>query len=243
MKKFVTLIIAAIFCASYSWAQESDCIQAGVTDTAGTVAVSYGNDDSLQCGTRNGKRFAFDQRRGSHDGQHAGQAKPGQKAAVKNHKGNTNGFRKEAPDFNQIMSQKIAFFTKELDLSTAEAEKFWPVYNEYSKAQCAAHAESMKALKVLKKAIRSYQKAACANDAGCKDGKANVRKGQDVKPATEKEIDELAQKYIKAQEQEKVILANYYPKFKNVLPVSKAAKIFSIEEKFRSFLIKGLKKH
>lgn len=232
MKKFVTLIIAAIFCASYSWAQESDCIQAGVTDTAGTVVVSYGNDDSLQCGNRNGKRFAFDQRRGSHDGQHARQAKPGQKSV-----------KKGAPDFNQIMSQKIAFFTKELDLSTAEAEMFWPVYNEYSKAQCAAHAESMKALKALKKAIRSYQKAACANDAGCKDGKANVRSGQEVKPATEKEIDELAQKYIKAQEQEKVILANYYPKFKNVLPVSKAAKIFSIEEKFRSFLIKGLKKH
>lgn len=231
MKKFLTFIIAALFCVSYSWAQESDCMQASVSDTSKVVA-SCSNDESVQCMTKDGKRFVSDRRRGSHDGQQMRQAKPGQKAAGKH-----------GPDFDQIMSQKIAFFTKELDLSTAEAEKFWPVYNEYSKAQCAAHAESMKALKALKKAIRSYQKAACASDSKCKDGKANARQGKEVKPATEKEIDELAQKYIKAQEQEKVILANYYPKFKSAIPVTKAAKIFSIEEKFRSFLIKGLKKH
>ena len=217
MKRFVIFIMAALFCASYSWAQESDCTQTGVFDT-NTVAASCSNDDSLQCGTRDGKHFAFDHRRGSHDGQHSKQTKPGQKFV-----------KKGAPDFEQIMSQKIAFFTKELDLSSEEAMKFWPVYNEYSKAQCAAHMETMKALKALKKAIRSIEKA-------------DMEK-MEVKPATEKEIDELAQKYIKAQEKEKVILANYYPKFKGVLPVSKAAKIFSIEEKFRSFLIKGLKKH
>lgn len=217
MKRFVTFIMAALFCASYSWAQESDCTQTGVFDT-NTVAASCSNEDSLQCGTRDGKHFAFDYRRGSHDGQNMKQTKPGQKFV-----------KKGAPDFEQIMSQKIAFYTKELDLSSEEAMKFWPVYNEYSKAQCAAHMETMKALKALKKAIRSIEKA-------------DMEK-MEVKPATEKEIDELAQKYIKAQEKEKVILANYYPKFKGVLPVSKAAKIFSIEEKFRSFLIKGLKKH
>ena len=227
MKRFVTFIMAALFCASYSWAQESDCTQTGVFDT-NTVAASCSNEDSLQCGTRDGKHFAFDHRRGSHDGQHMKQNKPGQKFV-----------KKEAPDFEQIMSQKIAFFTKELDLSSEEAMKFWPVYNEYSKAQCAAHMETMKALKALKKAIRSIEKANMAKS----DSKNVEKQGQEVKPATEKEIDELAQKYIKAQEKEKVILANYYPKFKGVLPVSKAAKIFSIEEKFRSFLIKGLKKH
>lgn len=240
MKRFVTFIMAALFCASYAWAQESDIVLAGdVCDTNCVVEHKHKaefNSDrkAASCDAMQGAAAQFRQgeRRGSQDGRKMVPQKPGQKF-----------MKKGAPDFEQIMSQKIAFFTKELDLSTAEAEKFWPVYNEYSKAQCAAHAESMKALKALKKAIRSYQKAACANDAGCKDGKANVRSGQEVKPATEKEIDELAQKYIKAQEQEKVILANYYPKFKNVLPVSKAAKIFSIEEKFRSFLIKGLKKH
>ena len=226
MKRLVTFIMAALFCASYAWAQESDIVLAGdVCDTNCVVEHKHKaefNSDrkAASCDAMQGAAAQFRQgeRRGSQDGRKMVPQKPGQKF-----------MKKGAPDFEQIMSQKIAFYTKELDLSSEEAMKFWPVYNEYSKAQCAAHMETMKALKALKKAIRSIEKA-------------DMEK-MEVKPATEKEIDELAQKYIKAQEKEKVILANYYPKFKGVLPVSKAAKIFSIEEKFRSFLIKGLKKH
>lgn len=32
---------------------------------------------------------------------------------------------------DKLQSMKVAFFTGELDLSTEEAESFWPVYNEY----------------------------------------------------------------------------------------------------------------
>lgn len=33
----------------------------------------------------------------------------------------------------QIESQKIAFITKELELTPEEAQEFWPVYNQYAK--------------------------------------------------------------------------------------------------------------
>src|SRR5690606_37389032 len=33
---------------------------------------------------------------------------------------------------SHIQSQKVAFLTKKMDLSVEEAEKFWPLYNEYS---------------------------------------------------------------------------------------------------------------
>lgn len=36
---------------------------------------------------------------------------------------------------DDIQQAKIAFFTEKLELSTAEAEKFWPVYNEYQAAK------------------------------------------------------------------------------------------------------------
>jgi hypothetical protein len=32
----------------------------------------------------------------------------------------------------KLKSQRIAFFTEKLELTPAEAEKFWPVYNAYS---------------------------------------------------------------------------------------------------------------
>ena len=33
----------------------------------------------------------------------------------------------------KVNNLKIAYLTKELDLSTAQAEKFWPIYNNYEK--------------------------------------------------------------------------------------------------------------
>ena len=36
---------------------------------------------------------------------------------------------KKYPTHEEILSQKIAFFTQELDLTPEEAQQFWPVYN------------------------------------------------------------------------------------------------------------------
>ena len=35
--------------------------------------------------------------------------------------------------FEKIKAEKISFFTSKLDLTPAEAQAFWPVYNEYEK--------------------------------------------------------------------------------------------------------------
>lgn len=34
---------------------------------------------------------------------------------------------------DRIQAQKVAFITNELDLSSEESQKFWPIYNEYQK--------------------------------------------------------------------------------------------------------------
>lgn len=35
-------------------------------------------------------------------------------------------------DSEKLTAYKIAFFTRNLNLTPAEAEKFWPLYNDYS---------------------------------------------------------------------------------------------------------------
>ena len=35
--------------------------------------------------------------------------------------------------YQRIEAIKVAFITKKLDLTTEEAQKFWPVYNNYQK--------------------------------------------------------------------------------------------------------------
>lgn len=37
----------------------------------------------------------------------------------------------EKPDEEKLRSLKVAFLTQKLNLNTSEAEKFWPVYNEF----------------------------------------------------------------------------------------------------------------
>jgi len=37
-----------------------------------------------------------------------------------------------AQNGNRLYTLKIAYITKQLDLSTEEAQKFWPIYNQYA---------------------------------------------------------------------------------------------------------------
>ena len=53
--------------------------------------------------------------------------------------------RKEMKE--KIKTMKIAFITEKLDLSTSEAEKFWPIYNAFDKAQMKLRHEKLRAIK------------------------------------------------------------------------------------------------
>ena len=44
----------------------------------------------------------------------------------------------------QIRAMKVAFFTTELDLTSSEAEKFWPIYNTFDDKQFELRHQKMK---------------------------------------------------------------------------------------------------
>ena len=107
----------------------------------------------------------------------------------------------------KIMCEKIAFLTTELDLSTKEAQEFWPVYNEYMKE------------------IENAQKAIYVNY------KALNEAIKEAKP--EKEVAECLDKYLKAQEDKAELTTESVKKFRKVLSEDKVAKLYLAEEKFR----------
>jgi Spy/CpxP family protein refolding chaperone len=47
----------------------------------------------------------------------------------------------------QIKALKVSFLTTELDLTTREAEKFWPIYNTFDDKQFEIRHQKMKAFK------------------------------------------------------------------------------------------------
>lgn len=126
---------------------------------------------------------------------------------------------KEEPpmSYEAIQMQKIAFYTAELDLTPQEAEKFWPLYNEFWDARGKARREVMDALRKL-------------ND--------NLEAESAI---TDTEIRKLSEIYLANYTAEAELMSEYFVKFQKILPIKKAAKIFSTEEKFRRMLIKQLR--
>lgn len=126
--------------------------------------------------------------------------------------------KKKYPSREELQSQKIAFFTQELDLTPEEAQKFWPVYNEAGKKLQAARKEINMCLKELHTALKSET------------------------PASDAEIKLLMGKYFKACEAEIETQSDNFEEIAKIIPVHKAAKTFSLEERFRVMLIKQLRR-
>lgn len=116
----------------------------------------------------------------------------------------------------RVMSEKIAFFTVELNITPEEAQTFWPVYNMVENELDQARFEVIKSYKALAEAI----------DAG--------------KPS--KEISTLLDKYLQAKAAQDKIDNSTAETYKGVLPVEKVAKLYVAEEKFRRQFINKLHK-
>lgn len=130
-----------------------------------------------------------------------------------------NGHREgKFPSKEELQSQKIAFFTQELELTPEEAQRFWPVYNDASKKTQAAKKQINICLKNLHNALKAET------------------------PASDAEIKDLMGSYFKACEEEIAIQSKNFEEISKVLPVDKAAKTFSLEERFRIMLIRHLRK-
>lgn len=61
------------------------------------------------------------------------------------------GQQRDQRNFDRIENQKVAYITKQLNLTTAEAQRFFPLYNEYNK--------EMRAIRVAKSDITAPSNA------------------------------------------------------------------------------------
>ena len=121
-------------------------------------------------------------------------------------------FRQNAKD--RIQSEHIAYLTAELELTPAEAEKFWPVYNKAHQEQMENNQTFRSALKALKMAV--------------KEGKS------------EAEIKDALDAYNKAKSGQRNVLADYQKDFIKILGVTKTAKLYVAEDSFRTRQIHNL---
>lgn len=107
----------------------------------------------------------------------------------------------------RMMSEKIAFFTSELNITPEEAQAFWPVYNALSNEFDALSHKVMQTYKELETAVRENRNA--------------------------KELSETLNAYLKAREDRRALNNRLSEEYQKVLPIEKVAKLYVAEEKFR----------
>jgi hypothetical protein len=113
----------------------------------------------------------------------------------------------------RVQQIKIAYFTQELDLSSEEAEKFWPVYNE------------------MNEKIQEQKKK---TKAATREIKNNLETMSDTE--VEAKMNEALDARIKEAELQK----EYLSKIGDVIGYKKAAKVVSLESQFKRELLKRL---
>lgn len=117
---------------------------------------------------------------------------------------------------DQLQSEKIAFFTTEIQLTPQEAASFWPVYNQYWADRQRAHLSVQQNLLKISAAVNSE-----------KHNPDHIRK--------------MTRDFIESLSAESGIQIRYFDKFSSILPPEKVAKIYITEDKFRMEMISRLR--
>ncbi|MFO8235317.1 MAG: hypothetical protein R6U04_07940 [Bacteroidales bacterium] len=114
----------------------------------------------------------------------------------------------------QIQTEKIAFFTEKIGLTLQEAERFWPIYNEYWDKKNKIEED------------RKNQMDAYLNH---------------PETFSKNEIENLVDNYVDYRKQKAELLEEYHKKFKEILPVEKVLRLYVADYDFKSYLLKKIK--
>jgi hypothetical protein len=117
------------------------------------------------------------------------------------------------PNLEKLNSYKIGFFTKKLNLTSEEAEKFWPVHNEYQK----------------QKNLIQVGKFSLIRNFNQNEGTLN-----------DNQMTEIGDKYIAAIVQESTLAVTFHKKLKEVLPPEKVIRFYQAENQYKMQLLNEL---
>jgi hypothetical protein len=127
--------------------------------------------------------------------------------------GSLNTKAQNLNNIERLNAYKIAFFTKRLNLSSREAEKFWPVYNEYQKQKNLIQADRASIIKNF---------------------------NQNESTMNDNQITESGDKLVATMVQESSLAVTLHKKLKEVLPPVKVVRFYQVENQYKAQLLKEL---
>jgi Spy/CpxP family protein refolding chaperone len=113
-------------------------------------------------------------------------------------------------DLDNFMAKKVAFFTEKLQLTPAEAQVFWPIYNQSEK-------ESWEAQRKRREIEMKVQ--------------------METRNLSDKEIIDLTKQMVETYKAEAMVTEKYNKKFLEILPPKKVLKLYQAENQFRMSML------
>ena len=120
------------------------------------------------------------------------------------------------PNREKLDAYRIGFFTKKMNLTTEEAEKFWPVYNEFQKQRNELQ----------------------------KDRISNIRDfNQNENTLSDKELTEIGDNLINTLSAESELAQSFHKKLKEILPPAKVIRYYQAENQWKAQLLNQLQEN
>jgi hypothetical protein len=116
-------------------------------------------------------------------------------------------------NLEKLNNYKIGFFTKKLNLTSAEAEKFWPVYNDYQNQRNQIQFEKMK---------------------------LNRNFNQNENSLSDAQLEEMGDKYVDCLVRESTLAVAFHKKLKEVLSPAKVILYYQAENQYKIQLLNEL---
>ena len=115
----------------------------------------------------------------------------------------------------KIRAEKVAFLTTELQLTPGEAQKFWPVYNEFENKRFKIHMQR-----------RHMERETMDKLEGLNDEK----------------LKDISVEFVNLFQSEADLMKEYNQKFLIVLPAQKVVRFYDVENDFRSHMLNEFRK-
>jgi hypothetical protein len=122
--------------------------------------------------------------------------------------------QQQVQENERIAAFKIALFTRRLNLSPDEAEKFWPLYNEYDNRRLKLQQERSVTIRNI-----------------------NLNEGR----MSDADLIKAGDKLVSLQVEEATLTQALHNKLKEVLPPAKVIRVYQAENQFRSQLLNELR--
>ena len=109
---------------------------------------------------------------------------------------------------------KIAYYTENLELTPEEAEKFWPLYNEYDNKKHELRREN----------------------------RTNSRQfSQQAEQLSDQEVEEIMDRMIENRKKDLQLDIEFHDNLKTILPPKKIMKLYITEIRFREYMLKKIR--